>query len=228
LDNIVSTNSGYCYEALLKAIDFFTQRFNIDQICYYAFEFSNEILTLNGSALFTFEDGRYVLKNNRLYDAQTKYIDNTSSLSEIPILHGDIIVNDFEMFFDKKIIEEFNIKIAIPLIINETLYGFIISNGKILDDFNKDDLIIASTLTKLFKSSLENSQHLNELSQKNKQLDQKIFNLFAISQSAKSLLYEVDIDRLYSLATDVFSDIVFKLLFFCSFCIVRFEFFFIS
>lgn len=157
MDNIVSTNSGYCYEALLKAIDFFTQRFNIDQICYYAFEFSNEILTLNGSALFTFEDGRYVLKNNRLYDAQTKYIDNTSSLSEIPILHGDIIVNDFEMFFDKKIIEEFNIKIAIPLIINETLYGFIISNGKILDDFNKDDLIIASTLTKLFKSSLENS-----------------------------------------------------------------------
>lgn len=207
MDNIVSTNSGYCYEALLKAIDFFTQRFNIDQICYYAFEFSNEILTLNGSALFTFEDGRYVLKNNRLYDAQTKYIDNTSSLSEIPILHGDIIVNDFEMFFDKKIIEEFNIKIAIPLIINETLYGFIISNGKILDDFNKDDLIIASTLTKLFKSSLENSQHLNELSQKNKQLDQKIFNLFAISQSAKSLLYEVDIDRLYSLATDVFSEI---------------------
>lgn len=207
MNSVVSTNSGYCYEALLKAIDFFTQRFNIDQICYYAFEFSNEILTLNGSALFTFEDGKYILKNNRLYDTQTKYIDNTSSLSEIPILHGDIIIHDLDMFFDKKIIEEFKIKMVIPLIINETLYGFIISNGKILDDFNKDDLIIASTLTKLFKSSLENSQHLNELSQKNTQLDQKIFNLFAISQSAKSLLYEVDIDRLYSLATDVFSEI---------------------
>lgn len=207
MDNVVSTNSGYCYEALLKAIDFFTQRFSVNQIGYYAFEFSNEILTLNGSALFVFEDGRYVLKNNRLYDVKTKYIEKTSALAEIPILHGDIIVSDLDIFFDDSIIEEFNIKMVMPLIINETLYGFILTNGKILDDFSQDDLIIASTLAKLFKSSLENSQHLDELNQKNGQLDQKIFNLFAISQSAKSLLYEVDIDRLYSLATDVFSEI---------------------
>ena len=211
MNNMVSTTGGYCYEALLKAIDFFTQRFSVDQIAYYAFEFSNEILTLNGSALFILEDEKYILKHNRLYNNVTiNTIEHTNTLADIPILHGNIIINHFDMFFDEQVIKEFNMKLVIPLIINETLYGFIISNGKILDDFSEDDLIIADTLTKLFKSSLENSEHWEELKKKNKELDQKIFNLFAINQSAKSLLYEVDINRLYSLATDVFSEITYS------------------
>ncbi len=202
-----TTSNGYRYEVLLQAIDFFTQRFGLEQISEYAFEFANEILTLNASALFIRKEENYVLKNNRLYDIACYEIPCTKVLEDIPTLHGDIIVNHIDLFFNENIIKEFNIKIVIPLIIDDFLYGFIVSNGKILSQFDEDDYIIARTLTKLFANSLGNSRQLTELGQKNKELDQKIFNLFAINQSAKSLLSQVDLENLYVLATDIFSEI---------------------
>ncbi|MDF2878301.1 MAG: hypothetical protein K0S30_1397 [Clostridia bacterium] len=201
------SNKGYRYEVLLQAIDFFTQRFSLEQISHYAFEFTNEILTLHSSALFVYEEEQYVLKNSRLYDAEAYSIPLSQALEEIPVLHGDIIVDYMERFLSQETIETFNIKLVIPLIMDDFLYGFIISNGKTLSPFDEDDWIIARTLTKLFGSSFENSRQVTELNQKNKQLDQKIFNLFAINQSAKSLLSEVNLDRLYILATDIFSEI---------------------
>jgi hypothetical protein len=202
-----SLNEGYRYEVLLQAIDFFTQRFSLEQIENYAFEFANEILTLHSSALFVYEEEAYVLKNSRLYEEKAYSIPLSQALEEIPVLHGDIIIDQMNRFFSQETIEKFNIKLVIPLIMDDFLYGFIISNGKILSQFDEDDWIIARTLTKLFGSSFENSRQLTELNQKNKQLDQKIFNLFAINQSAKSLLSEVDMNRLYILATDIFSEI---------------------
>ncbi len=207
MQNAKTSNTGYCYGALLQAIDFFTQKFNLDQIGSYAFEFANEMLTLHSSALFVKEHDQFVLKNARLYPVNSYRLSNTQALQELPVLHGDIIIHKIENFFSQEFIETFHIKLVIPLVINNLLHGFIVSNGKILDDFDENDLVIASTLTKLFRNSLENSMQLDELALKNKQLDQKIFNLFAINQSAKSLLSEVDLERLYTLATDIFSEI---------------------
>jgi GAF domain-containing protein len=90
---------------------------------------------------------------------------------------------------------------------HDFLHGFIISDGKVMGDLEKDDLSIAHALIQLFGNSLESSRHVFELNEKNKQLDQKVFKLFAINQSSKSLLSEVKLDSLYSLATDVFSEI---------------------
>jgi hypothetical protein len=134
-------------------------------------------------------------------------IPHSQALEELPVFHGDIITSKFEMFFSEEEIIKFQMKLVIPLVIHDYLYGFMISNGKILSSLNEDDLIIASALTKLFRNSLENSMQIHELHEKNKQLDQKIFNLFAINQSAKSLLSEISLSALYSLATDVFSEI---------------------
>lgn len=200
-------DTGYRYQVLLKAIDFFTQRFSMEQIGKYAFEFANEILTLNASALFIKEEKEYVLKNIRLYDLKHYSIASTKELDQIPVLHGDIISKQFELYFSEAVTHTFNIKLLIPLIVGDSLYGFILSDGKILSEFNEGDYIIASTLVKLFANSLENSRQLQELALKNKQLDQKIFNLFATNQSAKSLLAEVDLENLYVLATDIFSEI---------------------
>jgi hypothetical protein len=41
----------------------------------------------------------------------------------------------------------------------------------------------------------------------NRELDEKIFNLFAINQSAKAMLTEHRLEELYSLAVDVFSEL---------------------
>ncbi|MDF2613995.1 MAG: hypothetical protein K0S71_1781 [Clostridia bacterium] len=201
-----TTNKAYCYAALLQAIDFFTQRFSLDQIGCYAFEFANEMLTLHSSGLFIREGDHFNLKKSRLYEVSQYEIPNTRMLEKIPVFHGDIITHQTSKFFTEDIIKKFGIKLVIPLIMDNFLYGFIISNGKILNHFDEDDYTIASTLTKLFRNALENSMQLDELNEKNKELDQKVFNLFAINQSAKSLLSEVDLKRLYTLATDIFSE----------------------
>ncbi|MBB6214498.1 GAF domain-containing protein [Anaerosolibacter carboniphilus] len=206
MDELKTTNKIYRYEALLQAIDFFTQRFHLDQLGNYAFDFANEMLTLNASILFIWDGDVFVQKGSRLCDREPWTIPNSQALEELPIFHGDIITNRFEAFFTEEVIKKSGMRLVIPLIMHDLLHGFIISNGKILGSLNEDDLIIASALTKLFRNSLENSRQIHELYEKNKQLDQKIFNLFAINQSAKSLLSEVSLSALYALATDVFSE----------------------
>lgn len=207
MNNSKDINKIYRYEALLQAIDFFTQRFTLEQLTTNSFEFTNEILTIHSSALFIRFEDKFIQQSKRLYHIENQVIDNTESLNSFPLFHGDIVTERFERFIPKEIIEKFNIKLFIPLIIYDYLHGFIISNGKTMGDLDNEDKIIASTLAKLFRNSFENSRQIDELNQKTKLLDQKIFNLFTINQSAKSLLYQVNLDELYSIATDVFSEI---------------------
>jgi hypothetical protein len=142
-----------------------------------------------------------------MYDINKYSIVSSKELDELPLFHGDIIINNFEAFFDEQVIADFDMKIVIPLIIHDFLHGFIVSNGKVMGELEKDDLSVAHVLIQLFGNSLECSINVSELNEKNKQLDQKVFKLFAINQSAKSLLSEVKLNSLYSLATDVFSEI---------------------
>ena len=59
----------------------------------------------------------------------------------------------------------------------------------------------------LCNSAMGNYISYNELKIINESLDEKIFNLFAINQSSKALLSQLDLDSLYSLAIDVFSEL---------------------
>jgi len=197
----------YRYEALLQAIDFFTQKFNLEQLSSYAFEFSNEILTLNSSALFLIEDGAFKLKKTRYYKAKNYKIQDCEQIQRIALFYGDIITANFESFFVPEDVAFFNARLVIPLLIQDKVHGFIISDGKAVDNFDEDDLIIARTLMRLINNALENSKNFSDLQFTNKQLDQKIFNLFSINQSSRALLSVLDLNRLYSLAIDIFSEL---------------------
>lgn len=201
------TNKLYRYESLLKAIDFFTQRFNLQQLADFAFEFSNEIVTLNSSALFLKKGNSFILRKKRFYEVDDYTILNTSSLDKIPLFHGHIITSNFQSFFEEEEILQFDMKLVIPLIIDSELFGFIISNGKIINSFEEDDFHILNALMRLFNNALENSRHFEDLKKSNAVLDQKLFNLFIINQSTKVLLSELDIDQLTATATDVFSEV---------------------
>ncbi|MBM7541212.1 GAF domain-containing protein [Amphibacillus cookii] len=197
----------YRYEGLLKAVEFFTQRFNTEQITEFAFEFSNEILTLNASALFIKRDEGFVLKYNRLYPFNECKIPDSTELRHFPAHFGNIVVDNFEAFFSKQIIEQFNIKLVIPLMVDNYMVGFILTNGKVVDDFKKDDYIVADALMRLINNSLENCKYFAELKESNAKLDQKNFDLFAINQNTKVMLSEVTLEKLYTIATEVFSEV---------------------
>ncbi|EOD00828.1 GAF domain-containing protein [Caldisalinibacter kiritimatiensis] len=201
------TSKLYRYEALLQAIDFFTQRFDLEQLSNFAFEFANEILTLKSSALFISEDDNFVLKNRRNYSIDSYSVENDSKIQLIATLHGTIITTNLQQYFSPEFIRKFRIRLVIPLIIDDKLYGFIVSDGKAIGECDESDYVIAKTLMRLFNNSLENSKIFSELKTKNNELDEKIFNLFAINQSSKMLLSELNLENLYTIATDVFGEI---------------------
>jgi hypothetical protein len=101
-----------------------------------------------------------------------------------------------------------NIKVIIPLIAKGELLGFVaLSEKNSINEYSEDEYNILETLKSLVNSAIENYKSYEELKLINSQLDEKIFNLFAINQSSKALLSELDIEKLYSLAVDVFSEL---------------------
>lgn len=46
------TSRLYWYQALMSGIELFSQKISVDQMADFAFEFTNETLTLQSSALF--------------------------------------------------------------------------------------------------------------------------------------------------------------------------------
>ncbi|HEX3030099.1 MAG TPA: GAF domain-containing protein [Clostridia bacterium] len=197
------------YSGLIQAIEFFSQKLNFEQIIDAAFDFVNELLTLEKSAVFVLEGSSFDLKKVKGYDSTVFSIENSENLQNIAVFYGALITEDekLKMFFGQNVLESFNVSTAIPLIIENNLYGFIFISNKIIGDFNSDDYIIASALMKLFNNALENYKRYEELQSANMELDEKIFNLFAINQSSKALLSELSLDVLYNLSVDVFSEL---------------------
>ncbi|MEK8128179.1 GAF domain-containing protein [Paenibacillus filicis] len=200
---------SYRFEGLLHAIEFFTQRFDTEQLSQYSFEFVNEILTLNASALFIHDGYKFVLRQKRLYPhIPADYaIADTASMKQLALFRGHTMTRGFEHFLEPGDIARLQVKWLMPLMISDKLHGFIVSNGNIADNFSSSDLVMSNTLMRLINNSLENSFHLAQLQASNTKLDQKNFNLFAINQSTKVLLSEMSLSRLYAIATDVFSEV---------------------
>ncbi|MEI7025816.1 GAF domain-containing protein [Paenibacillus sp. y28] len=199
----------YRYEGLLLAIEYFSQRFSLDQLAVASFEFVNELLTLRASALFVRDGDQFVLSQKRLYAVETMgdSIADSPRLRRLATFHGQVLQSGFDQYFDTDVMERYRLRLVIPLLIDDVVHGFILSDGKIIGDFQEDDTLIAVTLMRLINNALENSKRLAVLQQINTTLDQKIFNLFAINQSTKALLSEISMNKLHEIATDIFSEI---------------------
>ncbi|MCX7710989.1 MAG: GAF domain-containing protein [Clostridia bacterium] len=197
------------YTGLIQAIEFFSQKLNFEQIIDAAFDFVNELLTLDKSAIFVLQGSNYVLKKSKGYDCGNIHIKNNEGFNEIAVFHGTLIHDQEKLskFFPKEVLDEYAVTTVIPLIIENNLYGFVFISHKAAGDLNGDDYIISEALMKLFNNALENYKRYEELQKANRELDEKIFNLFAINHSSKALLSELNLDILYNLSVDVFSEL---------------------
>lgn len=197
------------YAGLIKAIEFFSQKLNYEQIIDAAFDFVNELLTIEKSSVFALQGNNFVLKKVKGCDSEIIHIKNSPKMQEIALLHGTLIYDDEHLvkYFEKEVLEAYSVTTAIPLIIEDTLHGFIFIYNKAVSNLNSDDYIISESLMRLFNNALENYKRFEELQKVNRELDEKIFNLFAINQSSKALLSELSLDILYNLSVDVFSEL---------------------
>lgn len=127
----------------------------------------------------------------------------------IATFHGHILKEeDLERFLPKDLLYAFPSRLGVPLIVEDELYGFILTNRiENNPEFGQDDYIIAEALMQLFSTSLSNYKSYQDLHEAKLELDEKIFNLFAINQSSKVLLSELNLSNLYSLSIDVFSEL---------------------
>ena len=203
------TTKLYRYTGLIQAIEFFSQKLNLDQIVEAAFDFVNELLTLEKSAVFVMQGSNYILKKVKGYESELRVIKNSSELQNHALLHGTILYDKAgaEKYFSPEVIVEYSVTAALPLIIDGSLYGFIFLSNKTAGEMNHDDFIISEALMRLINNALDNNKRYEDLQRSNRELDEKIFNLFAINQSSKALLSELNLDMLYHLSVDVFSEL---------------------
>ncbi len=204
-DEILSAKL-YRYTGLMQAIEYFSQKLVFDQIIEAAFDFINELLLVNNSIVYVLEDSRYIAKKVKGFKDYVSEIENTSKLENLATFYGNILYEKDKIvrFFDLEMVSSMGINAIVPLIIEGKLYGFIMINGK---EFADDDYIISESLMRLINTALENYNRYEDLAKVNKELDEKIFNLFAINQSSKVLLSELRNNALYDLSVELFSEL---------------------
>lgn len=199
----------YRYNGLLEAIRFFSNRLTLEQITDAAFDFVNELLTVEKSVMYLFKNNRFELTKKRGIKDFNTHIPITSELSNFVLYVGNVVNGraSLEHYFDASTLDALEANVMLPLALENKLYGFFLLSKRISAPFNDNDILVCETLMNLFNNSLESCNRLERLQISNRELDEKIFNLFAINQSAKAMLTEHRLDELYGLAVDVFSEL---------------------
>ncbi len=197
------------YSGLILAVDYFSQKLNSEQIMNAAFDFVNELLTLENSSLYSLTDGSFQLIREKGKSIGVRSIPSNKKINDLAVFHGNILTDRASIlrFFDEVIYSNCNVDIVVPIIVDSKLDGFILVPEKASGEFDQNDHIICEVLMNLCNSAMRNYASYTELKSINTSLDEKIFNLFAINQSSKALLSQLDLDSLYSLSIDVFSEL---------------------
>lgn len=205
------TEKLFRYSGLVEAIDYFSQQLNLEQILDAAFDFINEMLLVECSALYCLEYDKncYTRRKVKGYCTEPDQIEVSPSHDEFAKFHGSILYNRDKMtrYIKEELLKEYRVKLVVLLIAEHSLYGFILVSNKVMGDFYDNDYVIAEVLMKLINTALSNYKRYEILQKANLSLDEKIFNLFAINQSSRALLSELNLNALYSLSVDVFSEL---------------------
>ncbi len=204
-DEILSAKL-YRYTGLVQAIDYFSQKLVFEQIIDAAFDFINELLLVDNSAIFILEEDNYIVKKNKGFSNELGSIPLTTELKNLAAFNGNILYEQEKIikFFNAELVESLDLNAVVPLIIEGKLFGFILFHNK---NIGEDDYIISEALMRLINNALENFSRYEKLAKVNAELDEKVFNLFAINQSSKILLSELRMEVLYTISVDVFSEL---------------------
>ena len=201
-------NKLFWYLGLIQAIELFSQKLNFDQVVYTCMDSINEMLLVEKSAIYVRQGDSYVLKRQKGFEFCVNEIVNTQMLIDLPVLHAGLLSKEEgSKYFGGSLIDEMEVQMVVPLIMENELFGFILIGSKIIGEYDDDNVVLAEALMRLFNNALENYKKYEDIQKINNELDEKVFNLFAINQSSKVLLSELNICNLYTLAVDVFSEL---------------------
>jgi len=157
--------------------------------------------------LWYLEDGIFNQFNSKGYDHSFTF-DYNEQYNQIVYFHAGLMYDkQVSTLLPSSIYEEYQPDFCIPLIMDKTFFGLIALKRDHSRPFNGDDEIVASALMNLYYSALTNYNSYKLLETTKIQLDEKIFNLFAMNHSTRALLSELSLSSLCELAISVFSEL---------------------
>lgn len=200
---------GYRFVGLMEAIRFFSNRLTVSQISAAAFDFVNEMLLVERSVLYLLDGNEYRPSCQRGCVRENPRMPRTEALDSFAVYCGQVLADQpsLERFFTREQLDAVGVRVLLPLLVEDHLHGFFLLGDKINGRYTDSDVRICESLMMLFDSALENSLRMERLQKSNRELDEKVFTLFAMNQSARVMLTEFDLDRLNQLAVDIFSEL---------------------
>ncbi len=189
-------------QKLFDMITFFSQRFHIEQLTTYGYNYLHENLNFINSAIYLLDEGTYKLKGKKDYGEIPLVINTHPFTDKVATHHGQLLTNSFEKYLPDMFIEITNMKLLIPLIVKNKLIGFIVSEG-IKDHSLEEYKGLLDKANILLNNALSIALADEEYKQMSKTLDREIFSLLFVNQSSRLLLSELDIDKLYLMCIDM-------------------------
>ncbi|MBP2026300.1 hypothetical protein J2Z35_000089 [Acetoanaerobium pronyense] len=191
----------------LSAIEFYSQVLSIEQLFSYGYRHFHKITGLKKSAIFALEEESYVLKECVGYDIKKDFYPCDSKLENIATLCGTTLCENKNQYFKEDFLKKYNAEIIIPLIVKDTLAGFILTET--LPDIcsEKYHLEYIEGMKNLFNMSLSNAYDREKFDFLKADIDKKVYNLILVNQCTRLIMAERCLDRLYALCIDVIREL---------------------
>lgn len=191
----------------LSAIEFYSQVLSVEQLFSYGYRHFHKITGLKKSAIFALEEEGYVLKECVGYDIKKDFYPFDSKLEKIATLCGTTLCENKNQYFKEAFLKKYNAEIIIPLIVKDTLAGFILTET--LPDIysEKYHLEYIEGMKNLFNMSLSNAYDREKFDFLKADIDKKVYNLILVNQCTRLIMAERRLDRLYALCVDVIREL---------------------
>ncbi len=201
----------YRYMGLIQTIGLFSQRLTHEQCLDIAFDSVNELVTIAHALLYEVAGEPTVLRLRKVKGIQDapETLPMTESMKSLPLVGTGILIRQkaIRAVLGDDLCDQLQIRALVPFVDDDTLKGVILLGDKASGAFESDDAIILEALMRLADGSMENNRRYGELARINREMDTKVFDLFAINQATRLLLGETSLDSLAHLSVDVFAEI---------------------
>lgn len=197
------------YHALISSIDFFSQNLHLDQIIEYGFSIFNEFKQPLKSAIYTLTNDSlyYEPRFSNRYDIELPRMNKKSAHDDFAVRNGFLLTSREKLmrYFEPDELETLSISMVMPLIIDDKLYGFIITSDA--EDMQPDEVDFFNHFNYLMNLSLEKASRYLERAILRKEIDIRVFNINTLSHTMRVLLSELDTKTILQLSTDVIREI---------------------
>ncbi len=196
------------HEALVKAVEIFSQPLLEDQIAQYAFSLFNEIFTMEQAYLFVRRGEMFHLIQVDHAEMQRFREPVTDRLERFPLFHAGLLTHDFAKWFSEELITTFSPKLLIPLSMNQTLFGWILTSSQVIDRNHAQEWQLAHSMLYLIQSALQRSEQQKQLESLYQIRDKNMYTMLALHTYTASLLTQTSLELLYQQAVDAFRELV--------------------